>query len=157
MKRKEVPQTGGEEILRRGKKKSPSPAQPHRKAKSKRRQPLSPPTSSSPGPPAGPAAPWGPESPGRGLAELCTSSQAESNMQSGLCPAEDRKKERMQQNFLPPPAHPGLPGKELHPQTNQPAPFRRGLSPTRVLPGGTPPSAGGGGGQSTTRELPELP
>nr|KAF6273594.1 nuclear factor I X [Myotis myotis] len=49
-------------------------------------------------------------------AELCTSSQAESNMQNGLCQAEGRKKERMQPNFLPIPSWPSFRGRNFIPK-----------------------------------------
>lgn len=78
--------------------------------------------SSSPGTPAGP-----PKQPSflsprerSRRAELCTSSQAESNMQNGLCYAEGRKKERMQPNFLPIPSRPSFRGRNFIPkQVNQ--------------------------------------
>lgn len=84
----------------------PSPAQPHRKAKINRRQPLSP----SPLQPRDPRRPprSGPafrEPSEEVSAELGASSQAESTLRSGLCPAEDRKKEKgcSRTSFLPRP------------------------------------------------------
>lgn len=127
--------------MRRGKK-SPRPAQPHRKAKIRRRQPLSPSLLQPRDPCRPPEAAQFSESPRKRSPRSCApAAKQKETCKNGLCQAEDRKKERMQQNFLPPPSHPGLLGKELNPQTNQPAQFRRGLSPTLSW------------GQSFTREL----
>lgn len=134
--------------MRRGKKNPP--AQPHRKAKIKRRQPLSPSLLQPRDPCRPPEAAQFSESPRKRSrrAELCTSSQAESNMQNGLCQAEGRKKERMQPNFLPVPSWPSGEG------TSSP-----NKSTSTVLRGPVPhpcPSWGNptlSWGQSSTREL----
>lgn len=115
---------GVEEILRHGKIPQPSPAQPSPIEKQKldvvSHSAL---LSSSPGIPLGPQSSPVLSEPLEGVSvELCTGSQAERNMQRGLCQAEDRWKGRMPQDCLPPLTH-GRRGRSRTPQ--QPAPFVR--------------------------------
>lgn len=129
--------------MRRGKKKSPSPAQPSPTEKQKldvvSHSAL---LSSSPGTPAGPPKqPSSRRALGRGLSGAVHQQSSRKKHAKRTLPSRGQK-ERMQQNCLPPPSRPGLLGKERNPPKKQPAPFRRGLSPTLALPGETPPSTG---------------
>lgn len=129
--------------MRRGKKKSPSPAQPSPTEKQKldvvSHSAL---LSSSPGTPAGPPKqPSSRRALGRGLSGAVHQQSSRKKHAKRTLPSRGQK-ERMQQNCLPPPSRPGLLGKERNAPKKQPAPFRRGLSPTLALPGETPPSTG---------------
>lgn len=96
--------------------------------------------SSSPGTPAGPLKqPSSRRALGRGLHGAVHQQPSRKKHAKWTLPSRGQK-ERMQQNCLLPPSHPGLLGKEGTPQTKQPAPFQRGLYPTLTLPGGIPPS-----------------
>lgn len=102
--------------------KSPSPAQPSPTEKQKldvvSHSAL---LSFGPGTPAGPQSSPVLRETSEGVStELCTSSQAERNTQNGLCQAEDRQKERMRQDCLPPHPSPAFWGRSKIPkQSNQ--------------------------------------
>lgn len=133
---------GGEEILRHGKKKSPSPAQPSptEKQKLKSRQPLSP-SLLQPGDARGPQKqPQSSESPRRGSRRSCapTAEQRETR---------ERDSAREDAAALPPRPRPGPPA--LRPSgdgAQSPSPskapstqFCRGPAPAPALPRGTLP------------------
>lgn len=130
----------------------PSPAQPHRKAKIRCRQPLSP-SLLQPGEPCRPPeATQLSESPQKeAWVELCTSSQAERNTQTDSVKLRtERKKEAADLPSSPSP--PSLLGKERNPQTKQPARSEGACPPPSPFLGEPPPSARAGASLGSSEE-----